>query len=740
MNDIETDNTILVDAVPQKAFDYGEFLVCVDSGLDSSDVDNLKFLLRGVLPDSKIQRAERGLDLFTELQNAGVIDIDNGDLELLEECLYRIHRKDLLKKMARDTNLVELRLKRLQADLQKKKISYMNSARFLSPFRVLLFEIGEDIDDEEFKSVMFALTSVVPKGQLSKMKSIFDLFLFLEKKDEMSHLKVDVLLKVLKVIDRADLIPKVNKYISWVQANEGNYSQNSQPTQMEVEPPQGPPTEAQNHPPPPPQASGARGGGRSTTNAPLSQGILIRLADVISKCPNWKDISPFLGLEDSSITAIINDDHIGVSLRILNMLQYWQMNVMQNDETCRVTMIGVLQKFRITEGLQILGETVEEDDHIPDPTPTNLQSMYQPPAGDIPEPIRHPAPEPLPAIQSLRPITSTSEIETQTSMMILPNSNQPIRDENEENLSVSNTEARVQLVERDPQPSENNYVQSERNMRDARVEENLARAMRRTHLDDEMDLPSYRMDRKPRGIAVIINNMKFFKVANDHESKEMPDRTGTDLDAEKLTYIFQKLDFIVRRYDNLEDVAMYRRLVDVSLEDHSNYDCFVCCILSHGVLQNIYGTNGRLVRIAELTGIFRSRKCTGLAGKPKLFFIQACQGREKQMGIDIEMDSDIESDNGRNSEMIPDEADFVLGCATVPGYVSYRSRSQGSWFVNKLVEMLDKFAYRYDLLSILVKVNEEVGRANARLEGGVFKQIPAPLVTLRKKVFFGERT
>lgn len=106
----------------------------------------------------------------------------------------------------------------------------------------------------------------------------------------------------------------------------------------------------------------------SFVDAPLSQGILIRLADVISKCPNWKDISPFLGLEDGSITATINDDHIGVSLRILNMLQYWQMNVMQNDETCRVTMIGVLQKFRITEGLQILGETVEEDDHIPDPS------------------------------------------------------------------------------------------------------------------------------------------------------------------------------------------------------------------------------------------------------------------------------------------------------------------------------------------------------------------------------------
>jgi hypothetical protein len=38
----------------------------------------------------------------------------------------------------------------------------------------------------------------------------------------------------------------------------------------------------------------------------------------------------------------------------------------------------------------------------------------------------------------------------------------------------------------------------------------------------------------------------------------------------------------------------------------------------------------------------------------------------------------------RPRELIPDEADFLLGYATVPGYVSYRSRSQGSWYINKL--------------------------------------------------------
>ena len=64
-------------------------------------------------------------------------------------------------------------------------------------------------------------------------------------------------------------------------------------------------------------------------------------------------------------------------------------------------------------------------------------------------------------------------------------------------------------------------------------------------------------------------------------------------------------------------------------------------------------------------------------------------------GQEIEADSavDLEADNAPR-EMVPDEADFVLGYATVPGYVSYRSRSQGSWYVNKLVQMLDRYANR----------------------------------------------
>ena len=68
-------------------------------------------------------------------------------------------------------------------------------------------------------------------------------------------------------------------------------------------------------------------------------------------------------------------------------------------------------------------------------------------------------------------------------------------------------------------------------------------------------------------------------------------------------------------------------------KDHENYDCFVCCVLSHGAIGSVYAADGREVAIKELTQPFKSVLCTGLRGKPKLFFIQACQGKEKQPGI-----------------------------------------------------------------------------------------------------------
>lgn len=56
--------------------------------------------------------------------------------------------------------------------------------------------------------------------------------------------------------------------------------------------------------------------------------------------------------------------------------------------------------------------------------------------------------------------------------------------------------------------------------------------------------------------------------------------------------------------------------------DHTNADCFVCCVLSHGDEGVIYGRDGTL-KVDDLIAPFKPNALAQtLAGKPKVFFIQ----------------------------------------------------------------------------------------------------------------------
>jgi hypothetical protein len=252
-------------------------------------------------------------------------------------------------------------------------------------------------------------------------------------------------------------------------------------------------------------------------------------------------------------------------------------------------------------------------------------------------------------------------------------------------------------------------------------------------LDDDSEMPCYSMTRFPRGLCVIINNEKFYKIDGDNESRKMPDRPGTQEDCDKLKDVFRSLGFNVEVKSNLTHSEMATSLLHTACSDHSLYDCFVCCILSHGALGAVYGCDGKTVAIRDLMSYFKAATCPTLRSKPKLFFVQACQGNDKQYGHTADVDTDS-ADSPGEVETIPNEADFLLGLATVPGFVSFRSRSAGSWYITTLVHMLNRYSSSYDILSILTRVNEEVSRAFTREHH--FKQVPAPMYTLRKRVIF----
>ncbi|XP_070569699.1 uncharacterized protein [Ptychodera flava] len=229
----------------------------------------------------------------------------------------------------------------------------------------------------------------------------------------------------------------------------------------------------------------------------------------------------------------------------------------------------------------------------------------------------------------------------------------------------------------------------------------------------------YSMERKPRGQAVIINNYKF----GPFERRE-----GTQFDKENLQSLLKKLHFCVHIYNDLGASDMECVVKTFSLEDHSDFDCFVCFVLSHGSEGKVSGVDGKSVEIRDLTKHFSAENCKTLASKPKLFFIQACQGQMSMGGW-------MPTDAVFGSTLIPNEADFVIGYSTVPGHVSYRNTEQGSYYIKTLVNQLQQLSDEHDLVSILANVREEVSRTVGVSGGGNCTQVPTVVSTLGKQVY-----
>ncbi|NXO51831.1 CASP8 protein, partial [Aramus guarauna] len=237
---------------------------------------------------------------------------------------------------------------------------------------------------------------------------------------------------------------------------------------------------------------------------------------------------------------------------------------------------------------------------------------------------------------------------------------------------------------------------------------------------------SYKMKNIPHGYCVILNNYIF---KNPYETRE-----GTVKDKEAVERVFKWLQFETVEHMDLEAKQMYAKIKEYSKKDHSNMDCFVCFIFSHGEKDKIKGVDHKFVNIKDLVSCFSGSKCPSLAGKPKLFFIQACQGSVGHPGVTVKEDSSghLETD-ATPLTSIPDQADILVGMATVEDYECYRCTETGSVYVQCLCDKMKLLCpLRKDLMTILTEVNKEVG---GRVLNG-YKQMPKITSTLRKQLIF----
>lgn len=206
--------------------------------------------------------------------------------------------------------------------------------------------------------------------------------------------------------------------------------------------------------------------------------------------------------------------------------------------------------------------------------------------------------------------------------------------------------------------------------------------------------------------------------------------------------------------------------------DHTNNDCLIVTILSHGNLIPIIkeGTNEKFFTILahdQLSHIaardelyplqmvfsyFTDEKCPSLKNKPKLFFIQTCQGTQLDEGFELRgrmtskyaptTEIDVVPFKPSKSEAILPQPDFLVAYATLSGFYSFREQ-EGSWFIQSLCKELKKIAennLNLHLMQILTFVTQSVAIDYESCSPGTKydkkKQTPCVVSMLRKLLYF----
>lgn len=187
----------------------------------------------------------------------------------------------------------------------------------------------------------------------------------------------------------------------------------------------------------------------------------------------------------------------------------------------------------------------------------------------------------------------------------------------------------------------------------------------------------YPMTRNPRGLCIIINNIDFGFYAER--------RSGAEVDGENMKHLFEALHFLVDYREDLEANTIKNTFLEAAKSTHhGNAECLVVILMSHGTNGKIKGVDDDDVDLVQdVFRQFNNVNCPDLQGKPKIFFIQACRGKECDNGTKFVGDTRDGCDMfGR----IPSWTDMYFAYATIPGYEALKNEKIGSWFLSAVYE------------------------------------------------------
>lgn len=176
---------------------FNSRLFSIGEGLGSEDLDSLKFLSIDYIPQKQQEPINDALMLFQRLQEKRMLEEDN--TSFLKELLFRINRWDLLTKHL-DTK---------PNDLGQELL--ISGRAQISAYRVMLFQISEELSKNEVKEFKFLLSGEISKSKLEDDMSLLDIFIEMEKREILGENNLNNLKKNLEKINRS-LMKKIDDY------------------------------------------------------------------------------------------------------------------------------------------------------------------------------------------------------------------------------------------------------------------------------------------------------------------------------------------------------------------------------------------------------------------------------------------------------------------------------------------------------------------------------------------------
>ncbi|XP_059249185.1 caspase-8 isoform X3 [Mustela nigripes] len=176
---------------------FSKCLYNIGEQLDSDELASLKFLSMDYIPQKKQEPIKDPLMLFQRLQEKRLLEENN--LSFLKELLFRINRLDLLVTYL-DTSKQEM----------EQELQIPGRAQ-ISAYRVMLFQISEDVSKLELKSFKFFLSQEIPRCRVNDDSNLFDIFIEMEKRVILGERNLDTLKRICDLINRS-LLKKITDY------------------------------------------------------------------------------------------------------------------------------------------------------------------------------------------------------------------------------------------------------------------------------------------------------------------------------------------------------------------------------------------------------------------------------------------------------------------------------------------------------------------------------------------------